>query len=83
MVQQITDFWSRVQVAREVIDDATEDGSYATLSNRTDLPGHLVHWRTAEALAERLPRVYKISGSPLGDYRRIRNIRMAGRLRSG
>ena len=78
--QQFTDFWARVQTAREVIDDATEDGSYATLSNRTDLPEHLVHWRTAEAIAERLPRVYKISGSPLGDYRRICNIRMLRRL---
>lgn len=71
------DFWDRVEEARRIIDTATRHGGYATLSNCTDdLPDFRVHWKTAEALAERLPRVYRITSSPLGDYRRIHNIRL-------
>lgn len=77
MSQRLVDFWGRVAVARAIIDKATGDGGYATLSSRTDKDEELVHWKTAEAIAERLPRVYQIHGSPIGDYRWIRNIRIA------
>jgi hypothetical protein len=80
----MTDFWGRLAKAKQIINDASKRGSYAVISNRTEAAEDLVHWKTAEAIADRLPRVYKINsvggmGGPV--ERRIRNIREAQRAR--
>jgi hypothetical protein len=67
----------REEQAREIIDAAATGhraaGNYATLSRRTAAAEFLVHFKTAERLAQEMPEDYRIYWGT--GERRIRNIR--------
>ena len=67
------DFWDRQVEARRIIDSS--GGGVCSVSSRTSEAEEIIHWRTAESLAERMPGTYRMTH--VGGGRIIVNIRKA------